>query len=406
MIHVDREGPMIAIAEIVPDQGDPKSVRVSGTVYDEAGVDQLSINGKAVTVAEGVEASFSERLTQEGGFVDFIAHDRLGNQTSDRISLSPVSVSRKPVLLASADPAATKMILAAIFGPKDTVPPEIRHKDWTDSQVVFLEKVYIQGQVSDQSKIESLTVNKADILRNKGQRILFGHLVALREGENVIDIEAKDEFGNVARKKITVIRRLPKALQVAERLSLTVLPFEQKDAISNTGLSFQNNLMDALVNQNRFRMIERDKLDLILNEQKLSRTALIDKGTALRLGKLVAAASIITGSIVETRTGIEIVGRLIDTETSEVLDTEDVYDERKDLQTQKDLAEGMAVKFHREFPLIDGTVIQQKGQFIFTDLGQDKIKPQRRLLVYREEPIKHPVTGKVLGMDNEISRTR
>jgi hypothetical protein len=226
--------------------------------------------------------------------------------------------------------------------------------------------------------------------------------VALKEGENVIDIEAKDEFGNVARKKITVIRRLPKALQVAERLSLTVLPFEQKDAISNAGLSFQNNLMDALVNQNRFRMIERDKLDLILNEQKLSRTALIDKGTALRLGKLAAAASIITGSIVETRTGIEIVGRLIDTETSEVLDTEDVYDERKDLQTQKDLAEGMAVKFHREFPLIDGTVIQQKGQFIFTDLGQDKIKPQRRLLVYREEPINHPVTGKVLGTDNEI----
>ena len=149
-------------------------------------------------------------------------------------------------------------------------------------------------------------------------------------------------------------------------------------------------------------MIERDKLDLILNEQKLSRTELIDKSTALRLGKLVAAESIVTGSIIETRTGIEIVGRMIDTETSEILDTEDVYDESKDLQAQKDLAEGMAIKFHREFPLIGGVVIQQKGGYIFTDLGGDKVKPQRRLLVYREEPIKHPVTGKVLGTDNEI----
>jgi hypothetical protein len=149
-------------------------------------------------------------------------------------------------------------------------------------------------------------------------------------------------------------------------------------------------------------MIERNKLDLILNEQKLSRTELIDKGTALRLGKLVAAETIITGSIIETRTGFEIVGRMIDTETSEILDTEDVYDERKDLQAQRGLAEGMAIKFHREFPLIGGVVIQQKGEYIFTDLGGDQIKPQRRLLVYREEPIKHPVTGKVLGTDNEI----
>ncbi|MBN2438035.1 MAG: hypothetical protein JXL20_05475 [Deltaproteobacteria bacterium] len=403
VINVDREGPMIAVDEIITDQGDRKeSVRVSGTVYDEAGVNKLCINGKAIAIAQGVEVPFSERLSKDTAFIDFVASDRLRNQTSDRIPLSPVSAGKKPILLASADPAATKMILAAIFGPRDTVPPEIRHKDWTDSQVVFLEKVYIQGQVSDQSKIESLTVNKANILRGKGQRILFGHLIALKEGENAIHIEARDEAGNVARKTITVIRRLPKALQLAERLSLTVLPFEQKDTTSNAGLSFQNNLMDALVNQNRFRMIERDKLDLILNEQKLSRTELIDRGTALRLGKLVAAASIITGSIVETRTGIEIVGRLIDTETSEVLDTEDVYDEKKDLQTQKDLAEGMAVKFHREFPLIDGVVIEQKGQHIFTDLGQDKIKPQRRLVVYREEPIKHPVTGKVLGTDNEI----
>ena len=149
-------------------------------------------------------------------------------------------------------------------------------------------------------------------------------------------------------------------------------------------------------------MVERDRLDLILQEQKLSRTELIDKSTALRLGRLTAAHSIMTGSIIETRTGIEIVGRMIDTETSEILATADVYDEVKDLPALRKLAEGMAIKFHREFPLLGGVVIQQKGKYIFTDLGQDKIKIQRRLLVYREEPIKHPVTGKILGADNEI----
>lgn len=84
------------------------------------------------------------------------------------------------------------------------------------------------------------------------------------------------------------------------------------------------------------------------------------------------------------------------------MDTEDVYDEVKDLRALKTLSEGMAVKFHQEFPLLGGVVIHQKGKYIFTDLGTDKIKVQRRLIVYREEAFTDPATGKVLGADNVI----
>ena len=153
---------------------------------------------------------------------------------------------------------------------------------------------------------------------------------------------------------------------------------------------------------NRFRVVERNKLDLVLQEQKLSRTELIDKSTALRTGKLVAAQSIVTGTIVETRTGIEIVARMIDTETSEILAIQDVYDEAKDLAALRVLAEGLALKIHRDFPLVGGFILQRKGDAVFTDLGEDKIKLQRRLILYREEPLKHPATGKMLGVDNVI----
>jgi hypothetical protein len=47
-------------------------------------------------------------------------------------------------------------------------------------------------------------------------------------------------------------------------------------------------------------------------------------------------------------------------------------------------------------------VVQQKGKYLFTDLGQGKIGTHMRLIVYREEPIRHPVTAKILGADNEI----
>jgi TolB-like protein len=224
----------------------------------------------------------------------------------------------------------------------------------------------------------------------------------LREGKNVLTIEARDEGGNTASKTMTVIRRIPSALQLAERWSLTAFPFQQKGAVSEASLAFQDNLIDALVNQNRFRVVERQKLDVILTEQKLSRTKLFDKRTAINLGRLATAQSVIMGSIIETRTGIEIVARMIDTETSEILASKDVYGEVKDLPALRSLAEGMAIKFHLDFPMVDGLVIEHKGKAIFTDLGDDVIKIGRRLIVYQEEPIRHPVTGKMCGADNKI----
>jgi hypothetical protein len=149
-------------------------------------------------------------------------------------------------------------------------------------------------------------------------------------------------------------------------------------------------------------VVEREKLDVILQEQKLSSTDLIDRSTALRLGKLVAAQGIVMGNIIETRTGTEIVARVVDTETSEILAGEDVYDEVKAAEGLRVLAEGMAAKIHRAFPLHVGEVIEQRGNALFTNLGEDKTKLNRRLLVFKEEPLKHEDTGKVVGADNVI----
>ena len=404
IIHVDRQGPMITMDEILFDEAfSGREVKIQGSIYDEAGVSELIINGRSIPVQESTEFFFSERFIADKNDFKLVTKDRLGNQTSTIIPLfNSQSTTSASVLLASADSDFTSYLVAGLFGSKDTIPPGIKFKGWTDTQTVFLEKIYLEGQISDENNIVSIAVNGISMLRRQGRDIFFNHLVDLKEGENNILIEAVDKAGNKATRNISVIRKVPQALQLSERLSLTVFPFEKKGAVAQAGLSFQDNLIDNLINQNRFRIVERDKLDIILNEQKLSRTKLIDKSTALKLGRLVAAQSIIAGSIIETSTGIEIVARLIDTETSEILAAEDVYDEVKDISALRSLAEGMAVKFHREFPLLDGLIIQKKGKNIFTDLGQGRVKNQRRLIVYREEPVKHPVTGKIMGTDNQI----
>ena len=433
VIHVDREGPIITVGELRIDRR-TREIAISGSIYDESGVSELTIDGKSIAIEPGTDIPFARKFATDKKSLNLVARDRLGNRTSAQVSMprnlnesatveqqcrgkpapwksqdanrkSKIANRKSKIpspLLASLDSDVNPYLLAGLFSPRDTRPPTIRLKGFTNKQTVFLPKIYIEGQVTDESKIVELSINNVPVLRRKGLSIFFSHLSELREGENSITVEAVDENGNRATKTISVTRAIPKALQLDKRLSMTVLPFEQMGAVSEAGLSFQDNLIDSLVDQDRFWVIERAKLDLILQEQKLSRSGLIDRRTALRLGRLVAAQAIVTGSIIETRTGIEIVGRMIDTETSEILATEDVYGEVKDLPALRSLAEGMAIKFHRDFPLVDGVVIQRKGNEILTDLGKDKVKLHRRLLVYREHPVRHPLTGKVLGADNEI----
>ncbi len=400
VFHVDRVGPMIALKPLQFDENVPEGqVRLSGTLYDEVGVSGMMVNGRPYGVVEGTETPFDLQLKTEEGRVELVAVDRLGNRTSAWIDLTKTTGLSGPVLVAGLN---EKDFYAGFLGPKDTQPPMIRLTGWSGRQTVYMDRIYLEGEISDDSEVVALKINDASILRGKGQRIFFSDVVELAEGENTLQIVAEDRHGNTSRKDLIVIRKIPKAVQLAERMRLTVMPFEEKGNVSDVSLSYQDNLMNALVKQNRFRVVEREKLDMILVEQKLSRTQLIDKDKALSLGKLVATQAIITGSIIESRTGIEMVGRVVDTETSEILATEDVYTEERDLMALKRTAEGMAIKFHRDFPLVNGLVIDQKDRFVFTDLGKDKILMNRRLIVYREEPVKHPVTGKLMGMDDVI----
>jgi hypothetical protein len=363
----------------------------------------LRINGRSLAIRPDIEVAFTYQLSADQDEFEFMAGDILGNHTTARISLTGLRTAHDTrVIYAGLSSDLNNSVQAAVFGSQGTRAPEIILRGWTDKQTVYLEKVYLEGQVKGESPVVGLEINSKPILKRKGKLILFSQFIELAEGENQIVIRARDEKGQVAKKTISIIRRIPKALQLAERMSLTVLPFDQKGDLTAASDFFQDFMIDAIVNQDRFQVVERNKLDIILQEQKLSRTNLFDEKTALKVGRLVAAQSLVAGSIIQTRLGSEIIARMIDTETSDILAVVDIYDEVADISSLRSLSEGLAIKFHREFPLIDGVVVQKKGNSIFTDLGKGKIKIRRRLIVFREEPIKHPVTGKWLGSDNVI----
>jgi TolB-like protein len=404
VVNVDRQGPMVVVEELVfGGRGVGGEIMVSGVVYDEAGVSVLKMGGQPISTEQRAEVPFVHRCTPDEDTVELFAEDRLGNPTTAKVPLTPSVAGRSPVHLAFAGGGQEDgPAILSLFDLGDTTPPKVSLEGWTDSQVVYLRKIYLEGWVSDASRIASLTVNKIPLLIGQGRMIFFNRFVELERGENRVTIEACDEAGNSVTKGISISRRVPKALQLSERLSLTVLPMHQAGHISDTSLFFQNHLIAALVDRNRFKVLEREQLSKILEEQKLNQSSLIDRGTALQLGRLAAVHVIVTGSIIETSSGIEIVSRMIDTETSEILATQDVYDERKDPAALRALAEAMAIKIHRDFPLVDGFVIDRKKRQIFTDLGQEEIRCQKSILVYRETPLEHPVTKKAVGSDKEI----
>jgi TolB-like protein len=232
--------------------------------------------------------------------------------------------------------------------------------------------------------------------------VFFTHIVDLAPGANTITLEAEDTTGQRSLRSIHIQRNIPKALMLEQRMRLSIFAFEQKGSISPAAFAFQDDFIHDMFQYRRFQIVERQRLDLILQEQKINRTRLIDTSTAIRLGKLAAAQAVVAGSLVETLTGIEIIGRVIDSETGEILCTADVYGENKTLQGLKDLAQALALKIHREFPLVDGLVIDRQAELIITDLTLEKLRAQRRILVYTEHPVTHPQNGKVLGSDHEV----
>ena len=74
-----------------------------------------------------------------------------------------------------------------------------------------------------------------------------------------------------------------------------------------------------LIEKSRVRIVERAILDELMKELKLGTSRLVDKGTALSLGKIMAARVISSGQIVHEGGQTQVAVRLIETETGEVM---------------------------------------------------------------------------------------
>jgi hypothetical protein len=198
-------------------------------------------------------------------------------------------------------------------------------------------------------------------------------------------------------------RELHKVREVGSRLSVALLPLEHKGAPGFTAAALEEVLLAELVGGRRFNMVERRRLEEILREQKLSASELADQKTAIRIGRIVAANCVLMGAALEKEGSIEIYLRVVDTETSLILTAVDVYGEEVSPEMVRLLCQGLMVKLLDELPLVEGLMVTVKGSQGVVDLGREKhVKKGMRVIIFEEgEPVRHPLTGMVLGSNVE-----
>ncbi len=88
------------------------------------------------------------------------------------------------------------------------------------------------------------------------------------------------------------------------RYPVAVLPFENATGIKGVEKRVQAFVMNELSNLNDpfLRIVERDNMDIILKEQRLSLSGVVDEGSAAQVGNLLGAKAIISGNLLSYKT--------------------------------------------------------------------------------------------------------
>ena len=99
----------------------------------------------------------------------------------------------------------------------------------------------------------------------------------------------------------------------------------------------------------------------------------------------MVAETIILGDILATEKSVEVVARMVDTETSVILAEKDVYWEGPVRAGFREILDGLALKFKQQFPLCEGVIIAKNPKEVQFNLGtENAICKGMRFLAFKE----------------------
>jgi curli biogenesis system outer membrane secretion channel CsgG len=110
------------------------------------------------------------------------------------------------------------------------------------------------------------------------------------------------------------------------------------------------------------KIVERDKLDYLLREAKLSQEGKIDPATAVRVGKMLGAQMMVFGSITQLDgKSARMVVRVVNVETSEIVTTADREGKPNFVEMEKELVKDIAGKLSLALSKEAGAAIDESA---------------------------------------------
>lgn len=367
-VRLDRNGPVIALTQVAKASAD--ALRFQAHIEDaESGLARLSVNGRDVQLPPDGTITFDQKIpTGPGEAWSISAEDRAGNQTLARASAGETGAGQPPLRL--------------------TIEQGLERFTHETS-------VYLQGVAESAGEITALTVNGHSLLRQPGRKVFFSFVGELAVGGNAFRVIASDTAGNRQEANVQITREVPSVHTLLERLVVAQLPFscnEMTQAPCAASAGLYDEVLALMETRKRFRLIERLKLKDIVHEQLLCRSGITEK-CALAVGNLLFAEALFVGDILERTDGsgdvsVEINGRMVDVATRDVLMHVDAYGEHVDRAVLKDISRGLVLELSDAFPLVEGNILDVKGDRLTVDLtGKDRVWEKMPILVYRDEEV-------------------
>lgn len=247
------------------------------------------------------------------------------------------------------------------------------------------------------------------------------------------------------RKSETLQADYTQAQPIGPKKRIIVSEFENRSAYGERrlGIAISDMLMTELVNTNNFILLEREKLNTVMKEQVLGQSGMINENAAPKLGQLLGANAIITGSITEfgvrtESTDIIITSgkkqiancvvdiRVIDTNTGEIIwagsgkgeairkytnvlgsGKAGGYDEKLESDAYRASIIKVMENLVKALNSIEWTcmVADVSEEKIFVNAGKSSnIELNTQVNIYESgKPILDPVTGKELGREEKMT---
>ena len=242
---------------------------------------------------------------------------------------------------------------------------------------------------------EPIRVN-GEIIGHKETKVAIVEATTVRDKLSICQAQEQEGVPQVG-DKVYQLRKKLKRLVVGQ--------FTYNQGVNQLTKDLQEKLVTAFASRG-MQVVERDKLEKVLEELKLGYSGLVDMDSAKKIGELLGAEGIILGTISDMGNEISLNGRLVDISSGNTLSAGEVNLVKTPLVQQllETKIEGEVARVGREKPSgVPGKASKNQQNFFENDLVRIEVVSLKRVGPSIELKLRHVnVTNKVIkiGLSN------